>query len=67
MKDIQELKNISQEIQTELLQKKLSFSEIRYILSEVQTTFAIMQTTQYLRKLEDKPEPDTNKLQAQSM
>jgi hypothetical protein len=51
MKDLTELTIISQEIQNQLLQKKLSFSEIRYILSEVQTTFAIMQTTQYLKKI----------------
>ncbi len=54
MKDLKELSNIAQEIQNQLLQQKLSFSEIRYVLSEVQTTFAIMQTTQYLRKIDKK-------------
>ena len=55
MKDLTELATISQEIQSQLLRKKLSFSEIRYILSEVQTTFAIMQTTQYLKKINNIP------------
>jgi len=57
MKDLKELTTISQEIQSQLLQKKLSFSEIRYVLSEVQTTFAIMQTTQYLRKINTEHNP----------
>ena len=57
MKDLKELAEISQEIQGLLLQRKLSFSEIRYVLSETQTTFAIMQTAQYLRKIESNPKP----------
>ncbi len=61
MKDLKELTQISQEIQTQLLQRKLSFSEIRYILAEAQTTFAIMQTTQYLRNIEEKPKPKRGK------
>jgi hypothetical protein len=52
MKDLKELASISQEIQAKLLQERLSFCEIRYVLSEVQTTFAIMQTTQYLKKID---------------
>lgn len=53
MKDLKELTTISQDIQSQLLQRKLSFTEIRYVLSEVQTTFAIMQATAYLRKTND--------------
>jgi len=63
MKDLKELTTISQEIQSQLLQKKLSFSEIRYILSEVQTTFEIMQTTQYLRKVNDGHAPKRDRIE----
>ena len=52
MKDLKELTNISRKIQTQLLEGKLSFSEVRYVLSEVQTTFTILQTAQYLQKSE---------------
>ncbi len=50
MKELKELTAISQEIQAKLLQNKLSFSEIRYVLSEAQTTFAVMQAAQYVKK-----------------
>lgn len=55
MRELKDLTAISQEIQGRLLQAKLSFSEIRYVLSEAQTTFAVMQAAQYMRKSQNPP------------
>jgi hypothetical protein len=55
MKNFEELSGISREIQAQLLERKLSFSEIRYVLSEVQGTFALMQTAQYVKKNFERP------------
>lgn len=55
MKELRDLTALSQEIQGRLLQEKLSFSEIRYVLSEAQTTFAVMQAAQYLKKSQHQP------------
>jgi hypothetical protein len=63
MRELKELTAISQEIQARLLQNKLSFSEIRYVLSEAQTTFAVMQTAQYVKKSQNQRDhngADTN-------
>jgi hypothetical protein len=58
MRELKDLTAISQEIQARLLQNKLSFSEIRYVLSEAQTTFAVMQAAQYVKKSQNQRDHD---------
>jgi len=66
MRELKDLTAISQEIQSRLLQAKLSFSEIRYVLSEAQTTFAVMQTAQYLRNSQNPPNHNGSNVNGQA-